>query len=119
MIPNWRNAAACADPDTYVDPTWFHPEADSITERHNIETKAKQVCATCPVTAECLTFAIVTRSEGIAGGTNPDERLALTRREQRLTHQYNNCDCGARKRVGSQRCQTCTSAYRRQKASIR
>src|SRR6266704_696984 len=46
--PEWTLAAACQ----YVDAEIFFPEKGGSTR------EAKQVCAGCPVTAECLAFAL-------------------------------------------------------------
>jgi WhiB family redox-sensing transcriptional regulator len=40
--------------------------------------EAKQVCAVCPVTADCLSWALrAGEPAGIWGGTTPDERRYL------------------------------------------
>jgi WhiB family redox-sensing transcriptional regulator len=46
--------------------------------------EATLVCASCPVAADCLTWAIETRLDyGIAGGMTKDERAAERRRRHR------------------------------------
>lgn len=41
-------------------------------------TKAKALCADCPITSKCLQFALDEGIEyGIFGGTTPDERKAM------------------------------------------
>ena len=70
---DWWQQAACrdADPDLFAyDPT-ADPPATAET--------AKAVCASCPVTADCLGFALGTMRAsqdltGIYGGLTPDER---------------------------------------------
>ncbi|MGP3686505.1 WhiB family transcriptional regulator [Streptomyces sp. IBSNAI002] len=54
------------------------------------EVKAKAICATCPVTAECLSAALLEEGrasryyrDGVRGGLNEAERAALVPREQR------------------------------------
>lgn len=72
-IESWREAAACADtPD--VD---FFPEPSDLAGI----SRAKAVCAGCPVAGECLTWAVETnQTEGIWGGHTPKERRAIRRR---------------------------------------
>ncbi len=42
--------------------------------------QAKQVCQACPVTAQCLDYAMATRDNyGIYGGLTPRERMRLRR----------------------------------------
>jgi WhiB family redox-sensing transcriptional regulator len=63
-----------------VDPELFFP--DSMD--HAKIKEAKAVCKECPVTLECLTFAIKTRSEGIWGGLTTNERQNYRRRMERV-----------------------------------
>lgn len=43
---------------------------------------AKAICATCPVTTECLEMALATNSDhGVFGGTTPRERMTLSARK--------------------------------------
>jgi WhiB family transcriptional regulator, redox-sensing transcriptional regulator len=73
---DWWQQAACrdADPDLFAyDPT-ADPPATAET--------AKAVCASCPVTADCLGFALGTMRAsqdltGIYGGLTPAERVTL------------------------------------------
>lgn len=69
----WRHRAACRDLDTAV----FFPESDEQA------AAAKLICATCPVRAACLEFAIVTRQDdGVWGGLDENERRRVRRRRQ-------------------------------------
>lgn len=71
-IESWREAGACRDRDD-VD---FFP----TPEDHDQITRAKAVCATCPVSDECLLFAIETNQpDGIWGGMTTAERVRLRR----------------------------------------
>lgn len=66
----WTDSALCAQ----VDPELFFPEKGCSN------TPAKNVCRQCPVTAECLDFAL--RGEldyGIYGGMSDMERRQLRR----------------------------------------
>lgn len=70
----WMDAAACAQ---IGGDAWF-PEADEDT------TNIKQVCATCPVRAECGEYAITNRiTIGIWGGmTNRTRRRIIQKRNK-------------------------------------
>jgi WhiB family redox-sensing transcriptional regulator len=68
---SWREAAACEGKPF----RWFFPEVESpvsMNVRH-----ARQVCASCPVKAECLAFALNTGGPGIYAGTTRRMRRAL------------------------------------------
>jgi WhiB family redox-sensing transcriptional regulator len=70
----WRDEAACLDVTDEV--SFFTDPEDLIGV-----SRAKAVCATCPVASECLTWAIETnQTEGIWGGHTPKERRAIRRR---------------------------------------
>jgi WhiB family redox-sensing transcriptional regulator len=69
----WQYEAACQEAP---DPDVFFPGKSESGEA------AKQVCAGCPVTAECLEFALATmpaadRDHGVYGGLTPAERARL------------------------------------------
>ena len=74
---SWQDRAACQD----VGGDWF-AYVDSPAAK-----AALQICATCPVPGECLSFALTCEGHkqyrfGIFGGRTPAERkaCALTRR---------------------------------------
>lgn len=72
---DWRDEAACwgADPDL------FFPEP------HQSAEPAREICAECTVTAECLGYAL--RSHigfGVWGGMSPDERRQTRRATRTL-----------------------------------
>lgn len=70
----WRDLAACRG----LDPAVFHPE---IGQR---ATEAKAVCATCPVTAECLQAAIDECDKfSVRGGLTAKERLKFRTRRRK------------------------------------
>ena len=77
----WQEDAACRGEDVVL---FFGPDGERQPEREIRERKAKQICTSCPVRAECLTYA-VSRPEkyGIWGGLNEDERAAERRRRMR------------------------------------
>lgn len=65
----WATAAVCAQ----IDPEIFFPDGGS-------DTKAKRICARCPVTAECLADALGRNERyGVWGGLNVRERNRLRR----------------------------------------
>ncbi len=66
---DWRNDAACRD----EDPELFFPVGTSGPALAQVDA-AKGVCASCPVTAECLAFAAWALLDGIAGGLTAGER---------------------------------------------
>lgn len=70
----WREAAACLSVGEDVS---FFPDPEDVAGIG----KAKAVCATCPVSDECLTWAIETnQTEGVWGGHTARERRAIRRR---------------------------------------
>lgn len=67
---SWRWSALCAQ----SDPDEFFPDKQG----HGSSAQAKRVCARCPVSAECLGFALENQEEyGIWGGKTRRERRAF------------------------------------------
>lgn len=55
------------------------PQFERKAERNERERRAKDICASCPVTHECLDYAVSIREpHGIWGGLNEAERRVLT-----------------------------------------
>lgn len=76
---DWRHSALCRD----EDPELFFPIGTSGPAERQIE-EGKAVCRRCPVTRECLQWALETGQDaGVWGGMSEDERRALKRRTQR------------------------------------
>lgn len=72
---DWRRHGACLR----VDPELFFPVGRPESVAPQIE-QAKSVCRRCPVTSECLNWALQVRElDGVWGGTAPAERLVLLR----------------------------------------
>ncbi|MFF3643431.1 WhiB family transcriptional regulator [Streptomyces sp. NPDC002564] len=70
--PGWEVDALCAQ----TDPELWFPEIGQSSRA------AKQICATCPVRANCLDYALArTHLTGIWGGLSERERWMLRRRE--------------------------------------
>jgi len=78
---SWQDAAACRAEDLGL---FFGPDGERQPEREIRERKAKAVCVSCPVRADCLDYAL-SRPEkyGAWGGLNEDERAAERRRRMR------------------------------------
>jgi WhiB family redox-sensing transcriptional regulator len=70
--------AACRGTDTAQ---FYHPENERGPSRLRRETKAKALCASCPVIENCLNWALSTREpHGVWGGTSAEEREQLLSR---------------------------------------
>lgn len=73
IIEHWTDLAACRG----VDPELFYPVSTTGPALAQVE-EAKRVCAGCPVTADCLSWALRAGEPiGIWGGTTPEERRYL------------------------------------------
>jgi len=71
----WRRQASCRT----LDPALFFPAGASGTEAQDAAS-AKAICATCPVAAPCLEFALTTNQEyGVWGGLDEEERREIRR----------------------------------------
>jgi len=73
---SWMTEAACRNT---VPTATFFPERGG---RDTAEA-AKAVCATCPVSDDCLSWALAVRERGIWGGTTEGEREGIRRRNRR------------------------------------
>jgi WhiB family redox-sensing transcriptional regulator len=72
-VPDWREGAACRD----ADPELFFPEGTGGSALLQAG-QAKQVCQSCPVAAQCLSFAMrLGLPSGIWGGASEAERRDL------------------------------------------
>lgn len=67
--PNWRNRAACRD----EDPEVFFADSQSAADRRTRDA-ARAICRRCPVTADCLRWALAADAYGIWGGTTWEQR---------------------------------------------
>lgn len=79
MPRDWRHHAACrgADPELFFPVGTSGPALQQITE-------AQAVCRRCPVSGECLAWALETGQDaGVWGGMSEEERRALRRRDTR------------------------------------
>ncbi|MGH2705387.1 MAG: WhiB family transcriptional regulator [Actinomycetota bacterium] len=77
---DWRHDAACQD---IPDPDIFFPIGSTGPALEQVEA-AKRICRTCPVRAQCLTWALDTNQEtGVWGGLSEEERRELVRAMRR------------------------------------
>ncbi|MEU5595846.1 WhiB family transcriptional regulator [Streptomyces sp. NPDC020298] len=71
----WLRAAACVG----EDPELFFPVGTTGPALRDAAA-AKRVCARCPVTTQCLTYALACgQTSGVWGGTCEEERDAQLR----------------------------------------
>lgn len=78
----WKGRAACRDLDVMM--LFFGPEGETRPGRDVRERKAKVICASCPVCAECLDEALGNPvRDGIWAGLNWEERSMERRRRAR------------------------------------
>jgi WhiB family transcriptional regulator, redox-sensing transcriptional regulator len=69
-VGRWTDRAACRGTDTEI---FFPANPDE-------EAEALSICATCPVRAQCLDYAVRNRETyGIWGGTTPEQRRRIRR----------------------------------------
>jgi WhiB family transcriptional regulator, redox-sensing transcriptional regulator len=78
----WQWRAACRGEDSGL---FFAPNhLETRDEKVVRESRAKAICAGCPVRIECLEYSVRTREpHGIWGGLNELERRLLIRERQR------------------------------------
>jgi WhiB family redox-sensing transcriptional regulator len=73
----WQESANCRGEDLNL---FFGDDGERGADRIIRERKAKQVCAGCPVMAECLAEALREPAQfGVWGGLSADERAAQRR----------------------------------------
>lgn len=83
---DWRQRAAC----TREDPELFFPVGNSGAALRQTE-RAKAVCRSCPVTQQCLQWALENKQEtGVWGATGEEERRAMSRRTARRRARHTN-----------------------------
>jgi WhiB family redox-sensing transcriptional regulator len=82
---DWQMLSACRG----AEPTlFFHPEGERGQARARRERAAKQICATCPVIAECRAHALTVREPyGVWGGLGEGERAELLARRDAAARQ--------------------------------
>lgn len=93
-LPDWVTDAACAGADTRL----FYPPMcitrPRLAERfgpigvisYRLTRAAIDICATCPVQADCLAYALRTgEDDGIWGGTTPKQRRRMRHAHRSLS----------------------------------
>ncbi|HEY2077797.1 MAG TPA: WhiB family transcriptional regulator [Streptosporangiaceae bacterium] len=76
---SWWDLAACRS----ADPESFFPVSSTGADQLNV-TRAKAMCARCPIRQQCLDFAIDSdEAYGIWGGTSEEERRHIAARRLR------------------------------------
>ncbi|MFI7498655.1 WhiB family transcriptional regulator [Streptomyces sp. NPDC049687] len=74
-VMEWLRSAACVG----EDPELFFPVGTTGPALRDV-ADAKRVCARCPVTTDCLAFALGSgQTSGVWGGTGEGERAELLR----------------------------------------
>jgi WhiB family transcriptional regulator, redox-sensing transcriptional regulator len=76
METEWQQDGSCRAADGLV----FFPPAhfEHKPEREARESKAKAICAGCPVRVQCLDWALATREpHGVWGGCSESERKQI------------------------------------------
>lgn len=78
MTGRWQDRAACQglDVELFFPLGTTGPALDQANQ-------AKAVCTGCPVSPQCLEWALATHQDGIWGGLTDDERRTLRRNRQR------------------------------------
>lgn len=72
----WQLKGACRGPQSTI--FFPPPRFERKHERIERELVAREICESCPVTSECLDYALEIREmHGIWGGTNEAERKAM------------------------------------------
>ena len=66
----WIDLAICRD----QGPLFFEPWGERPSARQRRETRAKSLCAVCPVQAACLEAGRRNRESGVWGGETEEER---------------------------------------------
>ena len=76
---SWQERAACVD---HKDVFW--PNGDTPSTHAEV-TAARAICATCPVTTDCLDYALSLspRPSGVWAGTTSNERRKMPQRRDK------------------------------------
>ena len=78
---NWRDDGACCG----AHPDLFFPFGTTGAALRQIE-EAKRMCRVCPVQTQCLAWALENGvTDGVWGGTTPDERRVIRALSRRKT----------------------------------
>jgi WhiB family transcriptional regulator, redox-sensing transcriptional regulator len=81
---SWQARAACGGLAARL---FFGPDGERPQEREIREAKAVTICASCPVRARCLDYALRNSiKHGIWGGLNKEQRARERRRQAGRSH---------------------------------
>lgn len=74
-LRGWMGSSACSSANLHL----FFPDPDEHGfARAGLTTRAKAICARCPVISECLAYALATRQDyGVWGGATEQERQMM------------------------------------------
>lgn len=81
-VTDWQHLAACRGEDSahFFAPGYF----ERRSEKNAREAVAKAICIRCPVSGQCLDYALsVQENHGVWGGLNEMERRAVLRQRAR------------------------------------
>jgi len=89
---DWRDRARCRQPDAQPTPTWdpfFLPDNTVRGGNHRQSGRtARWFCRHCPVTAQCLDYALTTgERHGIWGGKDAEEIIRMRQQQGVATAQ--------------------------------
>jgi len=102
----WRDRAACADTPKHL---FFPAPGESLKP-------AKAICATCPVRAECLDYALSQpEMRGVWGGTSERQRRGMNPSGRVYVGQVVCIGCGdlvVKTNRSQQRCPACSIVHR-------
>lgn len=108
-MTDWQDLSECRG----CDPDLFYPERG---ESWKVEA-AKAICAQCPVTGECLEYALDNGERaGIWGGLSGKERNGMRRARPRPITHGTSAGYRAHLRRGEAACDPCLVAARAQRA---
>ncbi|WP_040789471.1 WhiB family transcriptional regulator [Nocardia paucivorans] len=75
---DWQTRGSCRGVESAV---FFHPDGERGRARADRVQRAKKICGTCPVLAQCRSYALsVSEPYGVWGGMSEDERRTYIRR---------------------------------------
>ncbi|KZB81733.1 WhiB family transcriptional regulator [Amycolatopsis regifaucium] len=82
---DWQLRGSCRGADSSL---FFHTDNERGSARERRESRAKAICQTCPVLAQCRKHALAVQEPyGIWGGLGEIERRELFLRERRAGRQ--------------------------------
>lgn len=81
LIPRaeWMAEGNCAGMDTEL----FYPPSEADVRSCYVK-RAKAICSGCPVSTECLTWALKYDERGVWGATTQAERQRMTQRQRSI-----------------------------------